>query len=151
MPILRYFTCEAVAPWAGIWRPLGELDTCKHKFDRRVPDLQVFALLVRPGFDTVEEEKRAEGKPEETSSTLVAHVFIVCVPSSAGCSSTSGCLLQVFVFTETLQVLPRGRPPKKKTNHNTLYLWFVMESNLFVDFFQTSPPKIRFSASSQRG
>lgn len=119
MPILRYFTCEAVSPRAGIWRPLGELDTCKHKFDRGVPDLQVFALLVRPGFDTVEEEKRAEGKPEETSTTLVAHVFIVCVPSSAGCSSTSscsstsGCLLQVLVFTETLQVLPRGRPPKK--------------------------------------
>lgn len=59
----------------------------------------------------MEEEKKAQGKTEKSSATLVAHSFTVCVPSRAGCCSTTGYFLQVFVFPKTLLVLPSAHPP----------------------------------------
>lgn len=116
MPILRYFTFLVHFLWSSgtsgrYLEIFGELDTWKCKFDCGMPDLRVLTLLVSLGFDIVEEEKKAKGKPEENSSTSAARIFIVCVLSSAGCCSTTGYFLQVFVFPKTLQALPSAHPP----------------------------------------
>lgn len=125
-----------MAPRTGIWRPFGALDTCKHKIDCGVPDLQVLTLLVSLGFDTMEEEKKAQGKPEKTSTTLVAHISIVC----AGCCSTTGYFLQVFVFPNTLQALLSAHPPVLQ-NPVTVLCTHVMwwRAIFFYIFFPSQP------------
>lgn len=66
-----------------------------------MPDLQVFTLLVSLGFDTMEEEKKAKGEREK-SSTIQQQTFSLLVSYLV--------LVIYFRFLFSLE-LPSAHPP----------------------------------------
>lgn len=132
--------CGSVAAWGGIWRPCGELDTCKCKSDRGMPDLQVVTLLFSLGFHTVEEEEKVKGTMEETLSLSVCYQVLVAVQLLV-------TFCRVLFSLKLFRCWLCSSSSLAKPRCGTLYVWFVMGNSLFLLFFQTSPPKSRYSAS----